>query len=83
MTLFYDTCVWRKPTNAGLLLNFNEVSQNAWKSGLIMCLLRSAKKIRSTTDLYGQELKHFRHVFHNNEYSDWLINNTIEKFEKR
>ena len=35
----YDTCVWRKPTNTGLLLNFNALCPNTWKSGLIMCLL--------------------------------------------
>ena len=79
----YDTCVWRKPTNAGLLLNFNGLCPNTWKSGLIMCWLHRAKQICSSTELYVQELKRLRHIFHNNRYPDWFINNTIKKFEKR
>ena len=78
-----DTCVWRKPTNTGLLLNFNALCPNNWKSGLIMCLLHRAKKICSSTELYVQELKRLRHIFRNNGYPDWFINNTIKKFEKR
>ena len=48
-----------------------------------MCLLHRAKKICSSIELYVQELKRLRHIFHNNGYPDWFINNTIEKFEKR
>ena len=79
----YDTCVWRKSTKTGLLLNFNALFPNTWKSGLIMCLLHRAKKICSSTKLYVQELKRSRHIFRNNRYPDWFINNTIKKFEKR
>ena len=53
----YDTCVWRKPTNTGLLLNFSALCPNSWKSGLIMCLLHRAKNICSSTKVYDQELK--------------------------
>ena len=28
-------------------------------------------------------IKLFSHIFRNNAYSDWLINNTMEKLEKR
>ena len=33
----YDTCVWRKSTNTGLLLNYKANCPKTWKSGLIMC----------------------------------------------
>ena len=79
----YDTCVWRKPTNTGLLLNFNAFCPNPWKSGLIMCLLHRAKSICSSNKLYVQELKRSRHICRNNRYPDWFTNNTIKKFEKR
>ena len=79
----YDTCVRRKPTNTGLLLNFSALCPNTWKSGLIMCLLHRAKKISSSAELYVQELKRLRYIFRNNGYPDWFINNTIKKFEKR
>ena len=63
----YDTSVWQKPTNTGLLsLKFNTLGPNAWKSGLIMRLLHRAKKICSTTELYERELKRLRHIFCDN-----------------
>ena len=77
----YDTCVWRKPTNTGLLLNFSALCPNTWKSGLIMCLLHRAKKISSSAELYVQELKRLRHIFRNNAYPDWFINNTIKNLK--
>ena len=48
-----------------------------------MCLLHRAKKISLSTELYVQELKRLHHIFRNNGYPDWFINNSIKKFEKR
>ena len=79
----YETCVWQKPTNTGLLFNFNALSPNTRKSGLLMCLLHRAKKICSSTELHVQELKHLRHIFRNNGYPGGCRNNTIKKFEER
>ena len=53
----YNTWVWRKPTNTGLLLNFNANCPQTWKSSLIMCLLHRAKNICSNDFLYKQEVK--------------------------
>ena len=35
----YETNVWRKCMNTGLLLSFNAMCPKLWKSGLIMCFL--------------------------------------------
>ena len=43
-----------------------------------MCLLHRTKKICSSTELYVQELKRLRHIFRNNEYPDWFINNSLK-----
>ena len=69
----FDTCFWRKPTNIGLLLNFNTLCPNAWKSGFVMCLLHRAKKLCWSTKLYVQELKRLCHIFRNNAYPEWFI----------
>ena len=79
----YDTCVQRKLKNTGLLVNLNALCPKPWKSGLIMSLLHRAKKICSSTELLVQQLKRLHHIFCNNGYPDWCINNTIKKFEKR
>ena len=62
-TYGYDTCMNRKPSNSGMLLNFNATCPTTWKSGLISCLLCRAKCICSSYNLYMQELKKLRIIF--------------------
>ena len=78
----YDMCVWRKPTNTGLLLNYKANCPKTWKSGLTMCFLHHGKNICSTCELYLQELNKLRVIFQMNGYPNLLINNTIKKFEE-
>ena len=42
----FDTWVWRKSTNTGLLLNFAVLCSKNWKEKLVTCLLHRAKNIR-------------------------------------
>ena len=79
----YETNVWRKSTNTGLLLNFNAMCPKIWKSGLIMCFLRRAKSICSNYKLYLKEVQKLRLIFNNNGYSNWFIDNTLKKFEEQ
>ena len=41
----YNTWVWPKPTNTGLLFNFDANCPQTWKSSLILCLLHHAKNL--------------------------------------
>ena len=59
----YKTCVWRKPTNTGVLLNFNATCPTAWKTGLITCLLCLAKIACSNCELYTIEVKKLCRLF--------------------
>ena len=77
----YDTCIWRKPTNTGLLLNFHSICPTTWKSGLIKCFLHRAKYICSNYSLYRQEIEKLRMLFQTNAYPNWFINKIITKFE--
>ena len=79
----YETNVWRKSTNTGLLLNFNAMCPKIWKSGLIMCFLHRAKSICSNYELYLKEVQKLRLIFNNNGYSNWFIDNTLKKFEEQ
>ena len=78
----YETCVWRKPTNTGVLLNFNAICPTSWKTGLITCLLHRAKFVCSNSELYTREVKKLCKIFQNNGYPNWFINNVIKKFEE-
>ena len=77
----YETNVWRKSTNTGLLLNFNAMCPKIWKSGLISCFLHRAKSICSNYELYLKEVQKLRLIFNNNGYSNWFIDNTLIKFK--
>ena len=79
----YETNVWHKSMNTGLLLNFNAMSPKIRKSGLIMCFLHRAKCICSNYELYLNEVQKFRLIFNNNGYFNWFIDNTLKKFEEQ
>ena len=63
-----ETRVWRKPTHTGVLLNFNAVCPEQRKTSLIQCLLKRAKTICSTGNIFWTEVKNLRHMFHANGY---------------
>ena len=79
----YETNVWRKSTNIGLLLNFNAMCPKTWKSEWIMCFLHRAKNICSNYELYLKEVQKLRLIFNNDGYSNWFIDNTLKKFEEQ
>jgi len=63
-----DTWIWRKPINTGLLLNFNALCPQKWKSGLFFCLLNRAKMICSSVSAYNVELNKLKSIFGSNGY---------------
>lgn len=65
---YFDTWVWRKPTNTGLCLNFNSVCPSKWKSGLILCLLSRAREICSSNLLLNEEINKLKNMFYANNY---------------
>ena len=78
----YDTCIWRKTTNTGLLPHYKANCPKTWKSGLIMCFLHRAKNICSSCELYLQELNKLRIIFQKNGFPNLFINYTFKKFEE-
>lgn len=76
-----DTFVWRKPTDTGLLLNFNAFCPSRWKSGLILCLLHRAKMICSNDNLFLNEVNKLRSIFNFNGYPLWFFNKVFRYFQ--
>ena len=44
--------LWQRAANTGILLNFNAICPNVWKSTHVMCLLNRAKSISSSQHLF-------------------------------
>ena len=78
----YDMCVWRKPTNTGLVQNYKANYRKTRKSGLTMCFLHRTKNVCSTCESYLEELNKLRVIFQMNDYPNLFVNNTFKKFEK-
>ena len=77
-----DTFVSRKPTNTGLLLNFNAFCPSRWKSGLILCMLQPrAKMICSIDSLFLNEVNILRSIFGKNGYPLWFFNKVFHYFQ--
>ena len=69
---------WRKPSQSGLLLNFNSICPKTWKSGLIVCLLHRTKLICSSMILYNKEIKNLRKMFLRNGYPEHFFDVVVK-----
>ena len=76
----FETSVYRKPTNTGVLLNYEAVAPEKWKRSVIKCFLIRAKRISSSEELFNREIDFIRDLFHANGYPKSFINNTVEDF---
>ena len=59
-----ETRIWRKPTHTGVLLNYSAACPEQWKIGLIICLLKRAKTICSTDNIFWTEVKNLRYMIY-------------------
>ena len=78
----FDTWTWRKPSNTGLLLNFNAFCRKIWKKGLILCLPNRAKITCSTDYFFQKEVAYLKNLFYNNGYPIPFFNKILCQFQK-
>ena len=75
-----ETWIYRKPTNTGVLLNYNSVAPRSWKTGLIKCLLTRANSVCSSVSLFSKEVDNISRLFKKNGYPEWFFNKEKEAF---
>ena len=78
-----DLSVWRKETNTGILLNFNAICPNVWKSSLVLCLLKRAKSICYSHHLFEVEIGKLKRLFYDNNYPAWFFDKIYNKFKAK
>ena len=59
----FETRVYRKSTNTNILLNFDAIVLVAWKSGLIMYMLKRAWSICYSINIFKNEVDILRSFF--------------------
>jgi hypothetical protein len=74
------TKVYRKPTNTGVLMNYDAIAPMNWKRSVIKCFLHRAKRITSSAELFHQEVAHIKSVFGRNGYPATFIEQTVKDF---
>ena len=75
--------MWQNETNTGILLNFNAICPNIWKSSLVLCLLNRAKSICSSQHLFEVEIGKLRCLFYDNNYPTWCFDKIYNKFKAK
>ena len=75
-----QTCVYRKSTNTGVLLNFNSVAPTQWKRSLITCLLNRAHVVCSNNTLFYDEIRRLKAIFISNSYPSSFFDSVVNRF---
>ena len=76
----FETSVYRKKTHTNVFLNRHAAAPNAWKKGLIFCLLHRAKMICSSMSLFWEEVGKLRVMFSLNGYSFRYFDDVVDRF---
>ena len=76
----FEISVYRKPTNTGILLNYNSVAPRRWKKSLIHCMLTRALRVSSNLKFFKSELETIQEAFLKNSYPSDMIEKTISDF---
>ena len=73
-----ETWVHRKPTDTGVILNYESLAPMSWKFGLAKCFTDRAKKICSSTHYFRQEISYLGKLLVNNGYPATFVDNTLK-----
>ena len=76
----FETRVYRKPTNTGVVLNYHSVAPRKWKKSLVKCMLTRAYRVSSSLELFQSELETIRKTFLANSYPQHMIETSISDF---
>ena len=76
----FETKVFKKPTNTGVLLNYEAMAPKQWKRAIIKCFLVRAKRISSSPELFNKELHNIKRIFKENAYPEHFVNEVISEF---
>ena len=76
------TEVYRKPTDAGLLLHFQSHVDSRYKKGLVNTMVNRAYRLSSTKEGFAKECNKLRTIFSKLRYPKTLVDSTINKFSQ-
>ena len=79
-TLGFETKVYVKPTNTGLLLHYHNHVDSRYKHGLLVTMFDRAHRLSSSLAHFSEECERLRGVFSKLRYPNHLIDSVINRF---
>ena len=76
----FKSCIFRKKTHTGVLMNFFANVPSKWKTSLISCLLNRAKCVCSSESYFNMEVANLRKLFCRNSYPISFFNRVLQRF---
>ena len=76
-----ETCVYREPTNTGLLLHFHSHEVKRYKTSLLKTMLHRTYALSSMTEAFNEECTKLCSIFCRLFYPIGLTTSTINMFE--
>ena len=76
----FETKVYRKPTNTGVVINYNSTALFEWKRSLIKRFLMRAYRVSSNLEAFNSEITAITTILINNAYPRQLIERVIQEF---
>ena len=76
----FETWVYRKPSNTGVVLNYSAICPKQWKIGLVKCFLSRAWTVCSTYQRLHEEIDKLKSIFTANGYPLQFVEGIINRF---
>ena len=76
----FETKVYQKPTNTGVVLNYVATVPKNWKSSVVKCLLHRAQRVTSSRELLRKDIHCLKTMFLNNGYPEAFLDKIITDF---
>ena len=76
----YNTQVFRKPTNTGVLMNFSSMAPLKWKKALTKCFLNRALRLSSSLEYFTSEVDIIKTKLKANGYPDRFVKSICDEY---
>ncbi|XP_068731010.1 uncharacterized protein [Montipora capricornis] len=76
----FETKVFVKPTNSGLLLHYHSHVDNRYKHGLLTTMLDRAYRLSSSWSYFTEECERLKSVFSKLKYPKHLVDSIVKNF---
>ena len=76
----FNTEIYRKTTNTGVVMNYQCMAPSRWKSSLVRCFLTRAYRISSKYEFFIEEIERIKKILMNNAYPRGVITKLIDRF---